>query len=98
MLDYRITFDQPAYLALLAVIPLLWWIGRRSLAGMGRGRRWMALALRSLLVLLVVGALAEVQLVRSSDRLAVLYVVGEGIERKQTDFAAEVAAMATARA
>ena len=28
----------------------------------------------------------------------VLYVVGEGIERKQTDFAAEVAAMATARA
>ena len=27
-----------------------------------------------------------------------LYVVGEGIERKQTDFAAEVAAMATARA
>ncbi len=28
----------------------------------------------------------------------VLYVVGEGIERKQADFAAEVAAMATARA
>jgi len=28
----------------------------------------------------------------------VLYVVGEGIEKKQTDFAAEVAAMATARA
>jgi len=28
----------------------------------------------------------------------VLYVVGEGIERKQTDFAAEVAAMASARA
>ena len=28
----------------------------------------------------------------------VLYVVGEGIERKQSDFAAEVAAMATARA
>ena len=28
----------------------------------------------------------------------VLYVVGEGIERKQTDFAAEVAAMATSRA
>ncbi len=27
----------------------------------------------------------------------VLYVVGEGIERKQSDFAAEVAAMATAR-
>jgi Mg-chelatase subunit ChlD len=75
MLDYRITFEEPRWLLLLAVIPLLWWIGRRSLTGMGRGRRWVALALRSLLVTLVVGALAEVQLVRSSDRLAVLYVV-----------------------
>ncbi|MBC8118664.1 MAG: elongation factor Ts, partial [Burkholderiaceae bacterium] len=35
---------------------------------------------------------------RSSVKDFVLYVVGEGIERKQTDFAAEVAAMATARA
>ncbi len=34
----------------------------------------------------------------ASVRQFVLYVVGEGIERKQTDFAAEVAAMATARA
>ncbi len=40
------------------------------------------------------------QLLRaSSARVSrfVLYVVGEGIERKQSDFAAEVAAMATAR-
>ena len=35
---------------------------------------------------------------RASVKNFVLYVVGEGIERKQTDFAAEVAAMATARA
>ena len=35
---------------------------------------------------------------RASVSDFVLYVVGEGIERKQTDFAAEVAAMATARA
>lgn len=35
---------------------------------------------------------------RASVKEFVLYVVGEGIERKQTDFAAEVAAMATARA
>lgn len=34
----------------------------------------------------------------ASVRNFVLYVVGEGIEKKQTDFAAEVAAMATARA
>jgi elongation factor Ts len=41
------------------------------------------------------------QLLKSKDASVgsfVLYVVGEGIERKQTDFAAEVAAMATARA
>jgi len=35
---------------------------------------------------------------RASVKNFVLYVVGEGIERKQADFAAEVAAMATARA
>ena len=35
---------------------------------------------------------------RASVSSFVLYVVGEGIEKKQTDFAAEVAAMATARA
>jgi elongation factor Ts len=35
---------------------------------------------------------------RASVKDFVLYVVGEGIERKQTDFAAEVAAMAIARA
>lgn len=34
----------------------------------------------------------------ASVKSFVLYVVGEGIEKKQTDFAAEVAAMATARA
>ncbi len=75
MLDYRITFEEPAYLLLLAVIPLLWWIGRHGLTSLGRGRRWTALALRSLLIAFVAGALAEMQLVRTSDRLAVLYVV-----------------------
>jgi len=79
MLDSRIAFDRPEYLVLLAVLPVLWWLGRRSLAGLGRFRRYTALTLRSLLVLLVVAALAEVQWVRSSDRMAVLYLVDRSL-------------------
>lgn len=75
MLDYRLAFDRPYYLLLLAVLPVLWWIGRESLAGLGNWRRWIALAVRSLLVVLIAAALAEVQLVRTSNRVAVLYVV-----------------------
>ncbi len=75
MLDYRLAFDRPSYLLLLAVLPVLWWIGRHSLAGLGAWRRWTALGVRTVLVLLLVAALAEIQLVRTSDRVAVLYVV-----------------------
>jgi Mg-chelatase subunit ChlD len=75
MLDYRLAFDRPQYLLLLLVVPLLWWIGRESLSGLGAGRRWIALAVRTLLVVLIAFALAEVQLVRTSNRVAVMYVV-----------------------
>lgn len=75
MLDYRLAFDDPYYLALLGLVPVVWVIGRGSLAGLGTWRRRLALMVRSLLVVLVVLALAEIQLVRTSRRMTVLYVV-----------------------
>ncbi len=59
MLDYRLDFERPYYLLLLALVPVLWWIGRHSLAGLGTWRRWLALGVRSLLVVLIAAALAE---------------------------------------
>ncbi|MEX0675986.1 MAG: VWA domain-containing protein [Pirellulales bacterium] len=75
MLDYRLAFDNPYYLVLLGLVPVVWLMGLKSLAGLAAWRRGLALLVRSLLVVLVVLALAEIQLVRTSRRLAVLYVV-----------------------
>lgn len=55
-----IQFDTPIWLAL---IPLLWaaaaWMGRRSLAGLGSVTRWIALAVRFIVIALLAGAAAE---------------------------------------
>ena len=36
MFEHSLAFDRPAYLLLLLLIPALWWLGYRSLAGLGR--------------------------------------------------------------
>jgi Mg-chelatase subunit ChlD len=75
MFDYHLAFLRPYWLLLAALVPVLWWMSRGSLSGLSTTRRWVALGVRSLLVLLVACALAEIQLVRTSDRVAVLYLV-----------------------
>lgn len=93
MFGYRIDFEAPGYLGLLALLPLLWWIGYRRLAALGAVRRQAALLLRSAVVLAVVCALAGVQLVRISDRLTVLYLLDQSdsippdLRRRSLEFA-----------
>jgi len=77
--NFRLSFDSPGYLALLAVLPLLWWASYRSLAGMGPVRRWVAIVLRSIVLTLLVFALADMQWKQLSDRLTVIYVVDESL-------------------
>ena len=77
MFGLRIGFNQPYYLALLALLPLLWWFSYRSLAGLGRYRRLIAIGLRSAVLLILVLALAEVQLLRISNRVTVLYLLDQ---------------------
>lgn len=79
MLGYRIDFDAPAYLALLALIPVVWWLSYRSLSGLGRLRRFLALLLRTAVLAGIVLALAEIQLVRTSDRLTVIYLLDQSL-------------------
>jgi uncharacterized membrane protein len=71
-----ITFATPEFLMLLVVLlPLVLLLGRRSLAGLDRVRRRMALGLRLLLVILLVAALAEVEWRDLTQKVEVVFVV-----------------------
>ncbi len=84
MFGFRLDFDSPGYLALLGLLPALWWIGFRSLATLGRSRRWLALAFRSAVIVAIVLALAGVQAVWVTERTTVLYLLdlSESIPRQ----------------
>ena len=79
MFSYHATFTAPAYLAILLVLPVLWWYSYRRLAGLGGVRRWMALLLRTLVVVLLATAAADLQIVRSNDHLTVLYLLDQSL-------------------
>jgi uncharacterized membrane protein/Mg-chelatase subunit ChlD len=77
MFDYRITFESPWYLLLLALVPVVWWYSFRGLAALGTVRRILALGLRTLVLLLFIMALSDVHMVRVSDRLTVIYLLDQ---------------------
>src|SRR3954469_25353689 len=77
MFDYSVAFDRPGYLALLGLLPLLWWFSFHSLAGLGPVRRVVAIALRSVVLVILVLAAAEMQWVRVSQRLTVIYLLDQ---------------------
>ncbi|MGV3485514.1 MAG: vWA domain-containing protein, partial [Planctomycetaceae bacterium] len=73
----RISFDQPTYLLLLLLLPLLWAISFRSLAALGRGRRLAAILFRSAVLTAIIAALAGIQLVWTTDRITVMYLLDQ---------------------
>ncbi|HKD36047.1 MAG TPA: VWA domain-containing protein, partial [Pirellulales bacterium] len=79
MFNFRLSFDSPGWLALLALLPVLWWFSFRSLAALGNVRRIVAIVLRSLVLVLMIFALAELQWKRISDRLTVIYVLDQSL-------------------
>ncbi|NLE36640.1 MAG: VWA domain-containing protein [Pirellulaceae bacterium] len=79
MFDHGLTFQSPSYLVLLALIPALWVWTYARLASLGPFRRIVALSMRSLVLGLLVLAMAEVQWVRKSDRLTVLYLLDQSL-------------------
>ncbi len=87
MFHYHLTFASPGYLLLLALVPVLLLASYRRLAALGPWRRWVALLLRALVATLLIFALAEVQIVQTSDRLTVVYLLDQSFsipaERRQ---------------
>lgn len=67
------SFTTPIALLGLLTIPYFIWLGRPK--GWGRGRALVSMALRALIVASLVLALAGFQIVRSSDQLAVVFLI-----------------------
>jgi uncharacterized membrane protein len=70
---------QPWWLLLLALIPLVVYWSYRSLAGLGPVRRWVAIGLRCLLILLLSLALAEVRLRHQNENTTVMFLVDRSL-------------------
>jgi uncharacterized membrane protein len=68
-------FDSPGYLTLLALIPLIIALSYRSLAGLGPIRKWVAIGFRSLVLLVIILALAGLHRTEEVDDLTVIFLV-----------------------
>ncbi|HIQ19619.1 MAG TPA: VWA domain-containing protein [Planctomycetes bacterium] len=79
MFDYSVSFQSPWYLLLGLAVPVLWWLSFRSLAALGTWRRLAVVAVRTVVMLLLIAALAEIQVVRTSDRLTVIYLLDQSL-------------------
>ena len=90
------SFQQPAWLWLCGLIPLLVVLSLRSLAGLDPLRRVLALVARSLVIVTLAVCLAEVVHVRENRNLTVLFLmdrsdsVPEDIQKSQEDYIAAV--------
>ena len=84
---FGVDFDQEWYLALGLLIPVMWFLSFRSLAGLGNIRRLVAIGLRTVVLTTIVFALAEVQLLQTSDKVTVNYVLDQSesipLEKRQ---------------
>src|SRR5262245_40694383 len=89
MSDWSVDFDAPRYLFLLALLPLIWFIGQRSLSALTAWRRRAALLLRLAVATLIIVALAEPNWLSIVHRLTVLFVVdtSDSIRRDEVDSA-----------
>ncbi len=77
MFGWHIGFDSPWWLLLLLLAPVIWILSFRSLAGLGPVRRLAALGLRTLVLVLLVLCLAEVQVLKTSEKLTVIYLLDQ---------------------
>src|SRR5262245_9816788 len=74
-----LVFNSPWYLLLLFLLLPMWFFSFRSLSGLVRWRRLFALFRRTVVMLLLVAALAEMQYQRTSDRLTGIYLLDQSL-------------------
>ena len=77
MFGLEIGFESPKFLWLLALVPFLWVFSFRSLAGLGPFRRLFAIAFRTVVLVVVILALAETQMLKISEKITVTYLLDQ---------------------
>jgi uncharacterized membrane protein len=70
-----ISFARPIWLCLLGLLPLFWWLERSNMVVISSYRRRWARILRTTIVTLIVFALAGFQIIRTSDRMTVIFAL-----------------------
>jgi uncharacterized membrane protein len=96
--NWSITVGNPWLLILIPlVLPPLLWTSYRSLAGLGTLRRALAILFRAAVITLIILALAELQSVRRTDRLATIFLldVSNSVPREQQKAALDYATEAS---
>ncbi len=90
MFTYHPTFAAPAFLWLLLLLPVLWVYAYRRLAGLGRFRRPFAILFRTAVVVLLLMAAADMQLVRTNSDLTVIYLLDQSLSIPEQQRAAMI--------
>ena len=67
MFHQSVSFYNPWFLLLLGLVPLVAVWSYDSLAGLGKWRRWIAILLRSSVMVLLIFALADLQRLRADS-------------------------------
>src|SRR5262249_28908134 len=74
--NWSVMVGNPWWLILIPlIVPPLVWTSYRSLAGLGPIRRLLAILFRTVVITLIVLALADVQAVRRTDRLTTMFLI-----------------------
>ncbi len=76
-MPFSITFQEPLWLVLLALVPVIWILSRRSMGALGGWRAILANSLRSLVLTGLILALAGPQWNRFSENVAVAYLLDQ---------------------
>ncbi|MEJ2647144.1 MAG: hypothetical protein P8016_01890 [Sedimentisphaerales bacterium] len=75
MYNYGFYFGQPWWLLGSVILLPIIWLARRNLNSLGTVRRWSAIVLRCIVVLILVALLARPTLTQKSKRLTVIVVL-----------------------
>lgn len=91
MWGFNLSFDEPRWLWALPAVAVLAVYSYRTLLGLAPLRRFFAVAIRSLILTAIVLVLAEVQVVRLTDKVTVLYLLdqSESIPRDRRQYMLE---------